>query len=75
MSQARQQNADATWLLVEPWQQLLMLQSVIQYSTEEGAVTLKADEGKAAFLEACLGINDLTIPRASRRRVTRCRTG
>ena len=63
MSQARQQNADATWLLVEPWQQLLMLQSVIQYSTEEGAVTLKADEGKAAFLEACLGINDLTIPK------------
>jgi hypothetical protein len=62
MRLVRQRDARANWVLIEPWQQLLMLQNVLRYSPADGAVALESPEGKAAFLSACIAINDLTIP-------------
>jgi hypothetical protein len=63
MRQAQATDATATWLLIEPWQELLMLRSVIQHCPLDGVLHLESPEGKAAFLDACLSINDLTVPR------------
>ena len=63
LAAAQLANPDREWILIESWQQLLLLRSCVQYCPEAASVGLDTPEGKTLFVKLCIAINDLSIPR------------